>query len=229
MRVVTGIEQGTMEWHIERMKRVTATALEDVMGPESAQLALIAELIAEEATEQAKITRPTAEMERGNAEEGFAIKEFERQYGKKIDKATICIHDEWDWLAWSPDGLIKVGKKYKEAVEVKNPDSKTGMLYRIYNMVAGVKIPKSKEPFLGVPADYKWQCVDAFIVNEDLEKLYFLVYDSRIINPENRLYVVVLTRDMPELQDAIAEAKERLVEFRSRWLEIRDKILPNNF
>lgn len=229
MKVITDIEQGTAEWHALRRERVTSTDLDDVMGTDQSQTALIAEKIAQFATEQSKITRPTAEMERGSAEEAFAIKEFQLQYQLKITKATICISDEMPWLAWSPDGLIKFGGKFSMAVEVKSPDSKTSFLYRIYNLIKDVKIPKSKQPFLGVPSDYKWQCVNAFIVNQDLQKLYFIVYDSRIIDPEHRLYVVELTRDMPELKLAIEEATATLIDFRKKWMEWKEIVLPTKF
>ncbi len=229
MRVITDIEQGTREWHALRRERITATDLEDVMGTPVTQAALIAEKIAQFATEQSKVLRPTAEMERGTSEEAFAIKAFEKKYGKKVSKATICISDEFDWLAWSPDGLISNRGKYTEAVEVKSPDSKTMFFYRIANEIPGVSLPKSKQSFLGIPPDYKWQCVNAFIVNQDLRKMYFIVYDSRIINPANQLYVVEILRSNPEMKKAIEEATQALIKFREQWMSWKEILLPANF
>src|ERR1700749_2436302 len=93
------VEQGTMEWQALRRCKVTGTKLEDVMGTPSARVQLIAELIAEEATEQTKTVRVTEEMERGTNEEEFAIKLFEEQTGKEYVRGGIWLSDEFDFLA----------------------------------------------------------------------------------------------------------------------------------
>ena len=116
MKVIKDIEQGSQEWHELRRGRITGTCLKDVMGTPELQLKLIAELIAEEGTEQSKITRPTPEMERGIAEEVFTIKRYEDKYKRKVEKVTICIHDDYNWLAYSPDGLVKEKGKYSRGL-----------------------------------------------------------------------------------------------------------------
>lgn len=136
MKVLENLEQGTMEWHAHRRCSVTGTKLQYVMGTDVAQRGLIAELIAEKGTEQSKAFKITAEMERGTAEEEFAIKLFEKKTGKKVDQLGMCIHDDMEWVKLSPDGMIKNSKgKYTEAVEVKSPDSKNVILYKIENMI----------------------------------------------------------------------------------------------
>lgn len=236
MRILQ-VEQGTKEWHDGRMCKVTGTKLESVMGTPYAQSALIAEFLAEEATEQSKILRSTEEMERGNTEEVFAVRTYEDRTGKKVDRIGMCVHDEYDWLALSPDGLIQNAEgKYTEAVEVKCPDSKKAMLYKIQNVIPmeetglmGARGPLASAPFLGIPADYKWQAVQYFIVNPDLEVLHFLTYDVRFINDELKLYVVDLHRSNEVLQETIKEAEEALHLFREKWMRWRDIILPTNF
>lgn len=228
------VEQGSPEWLDARRCKITGTKLDDIMGSALARVQLISELIAEEATEQAKVFRITPEMERGTLEEPFAVKAFEELTGKKIDKSVgFCISKEFPWLAFSPDGFIldKKSGKYTEGIEIKNPDTKTAMFYRLTNMVPieELGITKSKVPFLGVPADYKWQVVCAFLVNPDLEKMSFLVYDARIIDDSQKLYVVEVLKSNPELQNAIVEAKTALIKFRQDWLKWRDIILPTNF
>lgn len=228
MRIVN-VEQGTLQWHAQRRCKVTGTKLKRVMGTEAAQRDLLAELMAEKATEQSKVLKPTAEMQRGNAEEVFAIKEFENRYNKKVDEVGICIHDELDWVALSPDGMIEIDGEYTEAVEVKSPDSKKAILYRMDNMLGRAKGSKGGAPFLGVPGEYKWQAVQYFVVNEKLKKLYFVIYDTRFIEAEKRLYVIELDRDNEVLQDAIQEAERGLEKFRKTWMQVEQEIMPVDF
>lgn len=232
------IEQGTPAWHEARRASVTGTKLQFVMSGGTARHGLIADLIAEEATEQTKEMRISSEMERGTAEEVFAVKEFEQRTGKKVDRVGICVSDEYSWLKLSPDGLIKdKSGKYTEAVEIKCPDSKKAILYRIENMIPLAELglltqkgqPYATAPFIGIPADYKWQVVNYFIVNRDLQKLYFLVYDARIIDNNAKLYTVTVERSNPLLQEAMKQAEQELERFRSDWIKWKEIVLPIEF
>lgn len=242
------LEQGTKEWHDARRCKVTGTKLKAVMGTRDARTALIAELIAEKATEQSKAFVTTAEMERGNAEEIFAIRAFEEKTKKKVDRVGLCVHGKYDWVALSPDGLIKSANgKYEEAVEVKCPDSKKAVLYRIENMVPQLETGLAKwskptkaepepklvvsttAPFLGIPTEYKWQVVHYFVVNPDLKKLNFLVYDKRFIDEEAQLYQVEVLRENEILQEAIKEAETELEKFRADWLKWEELVMPTQF
>lgn len=229
---IIDIEQGTPEWHEVRRCKISGTKLDAVMGSALDRTNLIAELIAEEATEQSKIMKATAEMERGTAEEEFAVKKFEERTGKKVDRIGVCLSEDNDWICLSPDGLIKDEKgNYTEALEVKCPDSKTAIFNRIANMIPvdETGLTKSKHPFLGIPAQYKWQCVHYFLVNRDLQKLNFAIYDARFINDDEKLYVVTIDRENPELQQAVKQAKEALIEFYAEWMRWKEIVLPTNF
>ena len=238
MKIIENLEQGTPEWFIARMMKVTGTKAKAVMGTAEAQRNLIAELISEEATELAKSTKTTETMERGTNEEPFAIKAFEENTGKKVVRIGQCVSEEYDWVALSPDGLIANAEgKYTEAVEVKCPDSKKLVLYKIENMIPmdetgliGKKgDPLAGAPFLGIPSEYKWQCVHYFLVNKDLETLYFLVYEARFISTEAKLYTVELKRSNEVLQEALAEYVTELIAFRRKWLAWKEIVLPTNF
>lgn len=225
MKIITGIEQGTHEWLKLRQGKVTGTRLDDVMGTPAARLKLISELIAEEGTESVKVMRPTPEMERGSAEEAFAVKEFEKQTGKKVDKVTMLISDEFDWFGLSPDGMIKdSNNKFTEQIEVKSPNSATMIMYRMINCSEG-----SKKSFLGIPLDYKWQVVAAFIMNSDLQRMNFVVYDARFIESSAKMYHIVIEREHPSMLDAIATARASMIDFRSEWLAWKELVLPDNF
>jgi hypothetical protein len=221
-----------MEWHALRRCKVTGTKLEDVMGTGYARTQLIAELIAGEATEQTKIVRVTEEMERGTNEEEFAIRLFEEQTGNEFVRGGMWLSDEYDFLAHSPDGsLVDETGDVVEAVEVKNPDSRTAIFNRLANMIPAdeLGLTKSRAPFLGVSADYKWQCVNYFLTNRKLQRLHFLIHDARFIDPKAKLYVVTMGRDDMQLQEALTQAEEALIKFRADWLRWKEVILPTEF
>ena len=217
------LQQGTQEWHDARRCTITGTKLQNVMGTLEAQTTLIAELIAEKGTELTKEVKVTAEMERGTAEEDFAVKKFEAKTGLTVDRVGMCVHKEWSWVALSPDGLIKdEDGKYTEAVEIKCPDSKKLIKNKINNIVdpketglMGARGLKAGAPFLGVPSEYKWQIVHYFLVNPDLQKLYFVTYDERFIDEDAKLYTVEVLREQEEMTLAIQEAETQLETFRS--------------
>lgn len=229
---VINIEQGTQEWHAARRCKITGTKLEDVMGSALARVQLISELIAEEGTEQSKMIRPTPEMERGTEEEEFAIKLFEKQSGQILVRGGMWLSDEYDYLACSPDAaLVEENGDILEAFEVKNPDSKTMIFDKLANMIPNEELglTKAKQPFLGVPSQYKWQCVNYFINNRKLQKLHFLVHDARFIDPKAKLYVVTIERSNEILQDAMREAETALVKFREDWQNWKEIVLPTDF
>lgn len=227
---INNVEQGSLEWLALRRCKVTGTKLKDVMGTPQARIKLIAELIAEEATEQSKNVRTSPEMERGSAEEPFAIREFMARTGKKVERVGICISDDFPWLACSPDGLIGKKKVYNEALEIKCPESSTAIYNRIANMVSAEELgTKAKLNFIGVPEEYKWQMVNYFLVNEKLQILNFAIYDARFIDQQEKMYIIKVERDNPALQEAIMQAKEELVRFRKDWLSWKEIVLPSNF
>jgi hypothetical protein len=218
------------------------------MGTSLDRLMLACELIAEEATEQSKAFKVTSEMERGTSEEVFARKHFEEITGKKVTQLGFCISDDFPFLGVSGDGWIKNKKGvFDEAVEIKSPDSKNAVFYKLADTLPieflglgswskptktdpdPVFKPSAKAPFLGIPEQYKWQVVDYFLVNTDLKKLHFCVYDARFIIDDSKMHIVTIERSNPVLQEAINEAKESITSFRAFWLECRESIIPNNF
>lgn len=221
------IEQGTAEWLALKRGKISGTRLESVMGTPLVQAQLIAELIAEEATETNKTIKPTDEMKRGTDEEPIAVAALENYLGKKIDRSVgFCVHDDYDWLGYSPDGILG-----KDMVEIKNPDTKTLFFYQIANEIDPKEsnLPAGKRSWAKIPQDYQWQIVCGFLVNSECQTIHFAVHDSRILDEKKRLYVIPVERSNPEVQAAIKEADARLQEFRFKWLNWRDKLLPSNF
>lgn len=241
------VEQGSALWKQLRLAMVTGTRLERVMGTREAQRALIAELIAEEGTEQGKDIKATSEMERGTAEELFAVKAYEQKTGKKLDRVGMVVSDKYPWLAVSPDGLHKVDNVYVTGGEFKCPDSKKAILYKIENMVSMEETGLAKwskptknnpepelnilasAPFCGIPSEYKYQVLDYFLCIETLEDVDFCVYDARFIDEDAKLYIVNIRRDNPEVQEELARIEEELLRFRATWLAWKEIVLPTAF
>lgn len=220
-------EQGTIEWQKARLGMITGTDMDVVVeGSKSAKVKLACELVAEEATEQSKQFKQTAEMERGTAEEVFARKEFEKQSGKKITELGFCISDKHNFVGCSGDGWIGKNKVFTGASEFKSPDSSTKVFYQAVHEL-GLDVAKADQTFLGIPNKYKWQVINYFFVNENLDELYFGVWDPRFIADKNKLYIVTVKRE--QIVAELEQMEKAVVEFRELWLQIRELFIEDNF
>lgn len=188
------IDQGTSEWHQIRKGKITGTQLKDIMGTPAKRQDAIYEIIAERLTVgvEAEESYENA-MDRGIRLEPDAISAFELETGLLVETIGFCEDDTNPMIANSPDGLI--GET--EAVEAKCMGGKNHVKMWLKNEV---------------PDEYKWQVVQYFIVNDKLEKLYFIGYNPDItVHP---LHIIEVKRN--EIQDSIEKAavgqKQFLVE-----------------
>lgn len=105
-------------------------------------------------------------MERGHQLEEEAAGIFTERTGKKLIAVGLCVRDDEQDIGNSPDRLIYTKtNKYKEALEIKC-----------------IKTAKHLQAFIekSIPDEYFSQAVQYFVVNDDLETLYFAFYDPRI-------------------------------------------------
>jgi len=195
--------QGTPEWLQMRLGKITGTRLKAVSGTKSAQETLMYELIAEQLSGQGESIYVNSAMQWGTDHEAEAVNEYAKRTKSKPLEIGFCISDEFPYLALSPDRLIKRGKKYVKAVEVKSPATKTFIKYKTMNEV---------------PSEYKWQVVNYFLVCGDLKEFDFVVYDPRIIKKEHRLHIIKVKRK--DVENSLDEARKKLVEFHKRWEEV---------
>lgn len=204
---IINVEQGTPEWLKARVGMVTGTRLKSVMGTPSARKELIYELIAESLTGVQEAIFKNDAMKWGSDHEDEAV--FYYQKKKKVDtnKIGFCISDEFSFLGLSPDRLHLIKGKYRKAVEVKAPTTKTVIKYIL-----------NKE----VPPEYKWQVVNYFLVCPDLQSLDFVIYDPRITIPKLRLTIIPVKRKT--IQGDIIRAKESLTLFKQEWDEVAKKL-----
>lgn len=169
------IEQGTSEWHQLRKGKITGTTLKAIMGTTKAREDALYEIIAERLTigVDSDDNYENA-MDRGLRLEPDAISMFELETGLSVERTGFAQDDINPQIANSPDGLI--GET--EAVEVKCLGGKNHVKMWLKNEI---------------PEEYKWQVVQYFIVNEKLQKLYFVGYNPDI--PSHQLHIIEVTRE----------------------------------
>ncbi len=114
-------------------------------------------------------------MDRGSRLEEEALKLFAEKTGKEVSNDLVMwVSDVNDALAYSPDGIISE----EEVVETKCLSS-AWHLYIYYEK--------------DIPPQYRKQNLQAFIVNDKLQKLHFACYDPRI--PSLPLHWITITRE----------------------------------
>ena len=158
------IEQGTDEWLQARKGKITGSKLKDIVVKRGTGKKLgFYELVADRLSID---TEEENAMERGHRLEDEAKEKFAEMTGKELfDESVMLISDKNPNIAVSPDALIKKGKKFTEAVEIK--------------CLSGARHLQAYFE-QQIPDEYEAQAIQYFIVNEDLETLYFAFYDPRI-------------------------------------------------
>ena len=185
------VEQKSDEWHHLRKGKITGTTLKSIMGTPKARQDAIYEIIAERLTVGVESEGDYENaMDRGNRLEPDAIAMFELETGKSVERTGFCEDDTNPMIANSPDGLI--GKN--EAIEAKCLSGKNHVKMWLTNKV---------------PDEYEWQVVQYFIVNEKLEKLYFVGYNPDI--PIHSLHIIEVSRE--EVEEKIKTAKVAQEQF----------------
>lgn len=192
-------EQGSEEWFEYRKGKISGTMLGDLYSKRGTRKIGFYELIAERLS-----LDPDDEnrMDRGLRLEEEAIEAFTKETGKQVERVGICVHDKYPEIIQSPDGLIKIGDKYKEAIEVK-------CLSPARHLQAVVEGK--------VPSEYEAQMIQYFIVNPDLRTLHFVFYDPRIATvPYHRIEVI---------RDDLGDRPEQYLEFQLGQLKEVNEIV----
>ncbi len=154
------VEQNTDEWMEARKGKITGSKLGDILSKRGTGKKLgFYELIADKL---AIVEPDESPMDRGHRLEDEALSMFEEEIGMKFERGLFCVSDENENMAVSPDGLAK---NLKSAVEVKC-----------------LNTPRFLQAYFEkkIPSEYDFQVLQYFIVNPDLETLYFVFYDPRV-------------------------------------------------
>lgn len=163
MKILENIQQNTEEWANARRGKITGSKLNDVIvsrgnGKKLASFQLIADKLS--------LTDDTEDgADRGHSLEEEGLMKLQEKLGIEFERVGLCIHDQHPEIANSPDGLHKEKGKYTKAAEIKCL-SGARHIQAWYN--------QKLEP------DHFYQALQYFVVNPDLQTLYFAFYDPRI-------------------------------------------------
>lgn len=195
------LAQNTDEWWEARKGKITGSKLKDIIVKRGTGKKIgFYQLIADKLSIEDNSEDP---MERGHTLEKEAIELFSEKKGIEVKTDIgLCFSDENPNIALSPDGLI--GKNYNEAVEVKC-----------------LSASRHLEAYFEqkIPDEYEFQKLQYFIVNEKLERLYFVFYDPRVtvlpifwveVNREDveediKIYLDYQKNVLKEVDDLIAQ------------------------
>lgn len=213
MRIYRDIKQGTEEWLELRAWVITGTKLKSVVWSATVQKTIMYELIWEEFTPLEENISNKA-MDRGNELEPIAKAKYEELTGNKVEEVGFIKTEDHIWL--SPDGIIATDFKenkewshiYWKAVEIKCPMWKNFSKYVLENKI---------------PAEYKWQVVQYFVVMQDLEELDFVIYNPDFFIESARMKIITVTRE--DLLSDIETAKLSIKDFRVNWLKNIQKLI----
>lgn len=157
------------------------------------------------------------ERERGLRLENEAIELTAKKLNLKVDlDPGVWVSDEDEDIMVSPDAC-EDSKTPMFAIEAKCLDSKNhlqGMIQDIqakklegYNPIESLKIGTS---------DFRWQVIQYFVVNGDLKKVYFVLYDDRFAHDKLMHYVIEINRNdiAEQIESQRADQKSLLAEMR---------------
>lgn len=192
-------DDGQKEWAQYRIGRIGGSGLKDIIvfrgeGEKKAFYQLIADRLAIPKDDENA-------MDRGHRLEVEAIEELE----KKIDKVFIKDLHIWERednnsITVSPDGY---SSDLKEAVEVKCLNTAE----HIESLITGE-----------YPSQYRYQVLQYFIVNDKLEKLYFVMYEPRL-RVHQFQYFEVYRKDLEEDIIKYLEYQKEKLKKVNYWVE----------
>ena len=136
-------EQRTEEWFTQRLGKVTASRVGDVIaktktGPSASRDNYATQLVLERLTNKQGEFFTNAAMQWGTETEPMARQAYELKRGVFVDEVGFIDHPTIDMSGASPDGLVDK----KGLVEIKCPESKTHMEYLMSGKPPAKYIPQ---------------------------------------------------------------------------------------
>lgn len=187
------IEQGSTEWFAQRLGKVTASRVSDVMartksGPAASRKNYMMELLCQRLTGNREEGFTSAAMLRGIELEPLARSAYEIRTGNDVREAEFILHPEFPDIGASPDGFVSEDG----LLEIKCP-----------NTAQHVACLRSGEP----DGKYWWQMQCQMYCTERLW-CDFVSFDDRL--PEElQIFIARVERD----EDAIETMRDEILEF----------------
>ena len=124
----TEIIQGSTEWFYQRLGKVTASRVADVIaktktGYSASRDNYMAQLVGERLTFTKQESYTNAAMQWGTDQEPFARAAYEAAQGVMVEEVGFVRHPTIEWAGASPDGLV--GGEGEGLVEIKCPNTLT--------------------------------------------------------------------------------------------------------
>jgi putative phage-type endonuclease len=199
------IEQGTPEWFAQRLGKVTASRIADIMaktktGVSASRGNYLAQLVAERLTGQSADTFKSGAMQHGTETEPQARMVYEAETGQIVTEVAMINHPTIEMSGASPDGLVGEDG----LVEIKCPNTST----HIATLLAD-KAPS------GYMAQMQWQMACTGRAWCD-----FVSFDPRM--PED---MQLLIKRVPRDEALIAEYEAEVIKFLAEVQETVDKLI----
>lgn len=192
------VEQNTEEWLELRKGKIGGSNVGDIITLKGNKVKvgfyqLLADKlgIEEDASED--------KLQRGHDLESGSIAEFTKETGLKVETGIYVINKKYPNFGLSPDGLIKKGKKYSAGVESKS-------------LKASLHLKAWFEKT--IPDEYDEQSIWYFVMDEELDTLYFLFYNPDV-TMKPFFYITINRKDVV---DKIELYKQFALE-KSEYLE----------
>jgi putative phage-type endonuclease len=200
------IEQGTIEWHLQRLGKVTASRVADVLskgksGESASRKNYRTELVVQRLTGQPGESFTSAAMEWGTATEPLARVAYEAEMGVFVNQVAFIDHPSIANFGCSPDGIIDDG-----LIEIKCPNSSTHIEY----------LSDNKPPAKYIP---QMQCQMAVTGAKWCD---FVSFDPRLPN-DLQLFVVRLERDEEYIEAMETEVKKFLSEVEEMFTKLKER------
>jgi putative phage-type endonuclease len=208
------IEQGTVEWHLMRLGKVTASRIADVLskgksGESASRRNYRTELVVQRLTGLPGESFSNAAMEHGVITEPKARTAYEVEKQQFVEQVAFIDHPSIEWFGCSPDGLVtpSVNGFFGEGlIEIKCPNSTTHVDY----------LADNKPPAKYIP---QMQCQMAVTGRQWCD---FVSFDPRL--PDDlQLFVVRLERDQEYIEAMEAEVKKFLSEVDEMFIKLKER------
>lgn len=200
------MEQRSEEWFTQRLGKVTASRVADVMattksGPAASRVNYMMELLCQRLTGAREEGFTSAAMQRGTDLEPIARSAYEVESGLIVSETGFIQHPKIAGFGASPDGLVGVDGM----LEIKCP-----------NTAQHVEFMRSKLP----PTKYQWQML-AQMSCSGRDWVDFVSFDDRL--PEPLQYRCVRfhadTKRISEMERAIEEFLTELDDLESEMMK----------
>jgi putative phage-type endonuclease len=206
----TEIIQGSTEWFYQRLGKVTASRVADVIaktktGYSTSRDNYMAQLVVERLTFTKQESYTNAAMQWGTDQEPFARAAYEAAQGVMVEEVGFVRHPTIEWAGASPDGVV--GGEGEGLVEIKCPNTLTMIETLLSQKVPGKYFTQMQ--FQMACTGRKW--------------CDYVVFDPRM-PAKAQLFVKRVDRDDAYIAEIEAEIVKFLAEVQSQVQQLNQYI-----